>query len=312
MDSILPDASPRGFDGFRRDWRTQIGDGFPLPRYSSATIRDFRVKSRVAKVRDVVIANLHTVSPARTTGAPPGVEDQIRMYIMHRGTCTFDGSPDRGEHTLSAGQFLLRHVGRPLHFQTSSHQTARTLFLPSVTLKPLLGNRNVTGWANSAEVRLLVAHTDMIHATMADLSPAGVDAAHNALVELVKAVARGRFDDVEPRLAPALVQAAKELVHAHLADPELSPAMLAHALNVSIRTLQRAFAAVGDSVTAYVRHRRLEEARLALISPSSGLTISELAAHWQFADRSHFIRTFKKHYGQTPTDYARSTSPTET
>ncbi|WP_177324421.1 hypothetical protein [Streptomyces mirabilis] len=47
---------------------------------------------------------------------------------------------------------------------------------------------------------------------------------------------------MEPRLAPALAQAAKDLAKSHLADPELSPAMLARELNVSVRTLQRMFA----------------------------------------------------------------------
>lgn len=51
------------------------------------------------------------------------------------------------------------------------------------------------------------------------------------------------------------------------------------------------------------------KARLALVSPSGRLSISELAAHWQFADGSHFTRAFKKHYGQTPTECARSTGP---
>ncbi|WP_084161192.1 AraC family transcriptional regulator [Nocardia sp. BMG51109] len=45
---------------------------------------------------------------------------------------------------------------------------------------------------------------------------------------------------------------------------------------------------------------------LALTSPRNGLSISELAAYWQFADRSHFIRAFKKAYGRTPGEYARS------
>lgn len=156
-------------------------------------------------------------------------------------------------------------------------------------------------------MRLLTALTDMIHVTVADLGPAGVTAAQGTLIELVKAVAKGRFDDVEPRLAPALAQAAKDLADRRLADPELSPAMLARELNVSVRTLHRAFAAVGEQVTTYIRHRRLHEARLALAAPSGRLSISELAAHWQFADGSHFTRAFKKHFGQTPTEYARST-----
>jgi AraC family transcriptional regulator, positive regulator of tynA and feaB len=60
-------------------------------------------------------------------------------------------------------------------------------------------------------------------------------------------------------------------------------------------------------VTAYNRRRRLEEARLALSVPSGRVSVTELAAHWQFADSSRFTRAFKKHYGRTPTDYARST-----
>ncbi|WP_181382832.1 hypothetical protein [Streptomyces sp. CG 926] len=42
----------------------------------------------------------------------------------------------------------------------------------------------------------------MIHAAPADLGPAGVAAARGALVELTKAVAKGRFDDVEPGWLP--------------------------------------------------------------------------------------------------------------
>ncbi|MFF0217574.1 helix-turn-helix domain-containing protein [Streptomyces vinaceus] len=208
---------------------------------------------------------------------------------------------------MPAGQFLVRHLGRLTAFDTTAHLTAKFLVLPPDELKPLLGNRAITGPSDSAEMRLLTAFTDMIHATVADLGPAGVTAAQNALVELAKAVAKGRFDDVEPRLAPALTQAAKGLADRRLADPELSPAMLARELNVSVRTLHRAFAAVGEQVSTYIRHRRLHEARLALAAPAGGLSISELAAHWQFADGSHFTRAFKKHYGQTPTEYARST-----
>ncbi|QQM38524.1 helix-turn-helix domain-containing protein [Streptomyces liliifuscus] len=311
VDSTVPGAVPRGFDVFLREWETRIGDRFPQPTYSPETIADFRVKSRVAKIRDVAITDVHGVSAVRTAGIPRGVEDQVRLYVVRRGAWTLGGSRDGGEHTVLGGQFLLRHVGRPSHFETVPNTTARVLVLPATMLKPLLGNRIMTGSADSPEIRLLAAHANMVHATMADLSPAGVHAAHSSLIELAKAVAQSRFDDMEPRLAPALAQAAKDLADSQLADPELSPPMLARELNVSVRTLQRAFAAVGESATTYIRHRRLEEARLALTAGPGRPTVSELAAHWQFADSSHFIRAFKKHYGQTPTEYARATRPPE-
>jgi AraC-like DNA-binding protein len=85
-----------------------------------------------------------------------------------------------------------------------------------------------------------------------------------------------------------------------LASPDLSPASLARELNVSVRTLHRAFAATGESVSAYVRRRRLERARLELAVPSGRPDVGEVAARWQFADSSHFIRAFRERYGQTP------------
>jgi AraC-like DNA-binding protein len=309
LDSTVSRAGRPGFDAFLRAWETQIGDGFRLPGFSAATAEDFRVRTRAARVRDVAITDIHGVSALQSEGKLNGIEDQVRMFVVRRGAWMIGGPPDRGERTVSAGQFLLRHVGRPMHFQTLPHTVVKVLVLPATVLKPLLGNRSVTGPADSAEVRLLAAHANTVQVTAPDLGQAGVQAAHSTLIELAKAVARGRFDDAEPLLAPALAHAAKEITESRLADPGLSPAMLASELHVSVRTLQRAFASAGEPVAAYIRQRRLEEALLALTAPSNRLSISELAAYWQFTDSSHFTRAFKKRYGQTPSQYARSTRP---
>lgn len=298
----------QAFDAFRRGWEKEFGAGVPLPTFSPATIGDFRVRNRATRVDDVAITDLHGTSAIRTEGPLGGAEDVVRLYVVQRGAWTLGGPHDSGERTVAAGQFLLKHVGRPSHFETVPDTRAKVLVLPAAILKPLLGNRVITGRADTAEMRLLTAHTNMVHTTMPELAPAGVRAAHSTLIELTKAVARRRFDDAEPLLTPALAQAAKELAESRLADPDLSAAMLARELNVSVRTLQRAFTAAGETVISYIRQRRLEEARLALTAPSGRLSVSELAAHWQFADSSHFIRTFKKHYGRTPTEYARSTA----
>ncbi|MEU2618370.1 helix-turn-helix domain-containing protein [Streptomyces sp. NPDC007157] len=311
-ESAPPDkgTASGAFDAFRSGWETEIGHDFPLPTFSPETTRDFRVKSRATTVGNVAITDLHGASAIRTEGPLGGIEGQVRMYVVQHGSWTLGAPLARTEQTVPAGQFLIRHIGRPLHFETVPNTTAKVLVLPAAMLKPLLGERqSVCGPADSAEVRLLVAHSNMIYETVADLSPAGVQAAHSTLIELAKAVARRRFDDAEPQLAPALAQAAKDLADSRLADPELSGTMLARELNVSVRNLQRAFAAAGESVAAYIRRRRLEEARLALTAPSGRLSVSELAAYWQFSDSSHFTRTFKKHYGRTPTEYARSMSP---
>ncbi|SEH03839.1 AraC-type DNA-binding protein [Nonomuraea solani] len=309
VDTAAHDGAGSFFDAFRRGWETEIGAAFPLPTFSPETADDLRGKIRASKVHDTVITDIRVASDVRTVGALDDHNDEVRMYVMRRGAWMLTRPRDRSEVTVPAGRILLRYNGWPSHFQVVPGTTARVLSLPASPLRPLIGDRQIVATAGSPETRLLMAHANMVHATLNDLTPAGAQAARNALVELAEGVMRQRVDGAEPLLAPALARAAKDLTDDHLADPDLSPAMLARELGVTVRTLQRAFASTDESAAAYIRRRRLEQAGLALTAPSGRPSVSELAAHWQFADSSHFIRAFKRQYGQTPAAYARSTRP---
>ncbi len=232
------------------------------------------------------------------------------MHVIQRGKWHFAQSRNRSETTVAAGQFMIRHNGPPSQFKVGPRSTTKLLVMPASLLSPLIGDRPIVGPADSAEMRVLMAHAQMVGSMLHDLTPAGVQAAHAALIELCKGVLRQGVDDNEPQLAPALAQAAMNIVDSRLTDPDLSPSMLARELNVSVRTLHRAFAAVEESVAGYIRRGRLRQARAELTSPHGRPSVSELAAHWQFSDSSHFIRAFKQQYGQTPAQFARSISRT--
>ncbi|MFE4539305.1 helix-turn-helix domain-containing protein [Streptomyces scopuliridis] len=251
----------------------------------------------------MAITSVDGASAAQTADGPSHDADQVRLWLVHSGAWALGGKRNTVEHTVMPGRFLLRHAARMRHFALPPHTRAKCIVLPAAPFSLLLGGREVAGPADAAELRLLVAHADMVEQTLPDLSPAGVQAARDTLVELATTVTHYGFDDVNTRLAPALAQAAKKLAERRLADADLSPATLARELNVSVRTLQRAFAAGGESLTAYIRERRLELARLA--PSASRPAVSEIAAHWQFADSSHFSHAFKLRYGLTPTEYAR-------
>ncbi|MGH3238857.1 MAG: helix-turn-helix domain-containing protein [Spirillospora sp.] len=305
--SLLVDTTALGpgrdaFEVFRSGWESQVGGMFPLPSFTLDATGDFRTRARASRVLDAVITDTHGASAVISPGERYEHEE-VRMYVVRRGGWTLDLTRGRGETVVPAGRFGLWRSGRPMPFVAAPDTKARVLSLPSSPLGPLLGDRKVTGPADAAEVRVLMAHAAMVHESLDDLSPAGIRAANNALIELAGAVAARGVDDTEPALAHALVRAAQDIADGLLTDPELSPPVLARELNVSVRTLHRAFATADESVAAYIRRRRLEQARLAL---SGRLTVSEVAAHWQFADSSHFIRTFKLQYGETPAQYARS------
>jgi AraC-like DNA-binding protein len=178
--------------------------------------------------------------------------------------------------------------------------------LPARVLGPLAGGGQVTGSAGSAEARVLMAHAGAVRETAGGLSRAGVRGARDALLGLAEGVLRRECGGAWQGPGPALARAAMEAADGRLADPGLSPSSLAGELHVSVRTLHRAFTAAGEPVAAYIRRRRLEQARAELAVRAGRPGVSEVAARWQFADGSHFVRAFRKQYGQTPSQFART------
>jgi AraC family transcriptional regulator, positive regulator of tynA and feaB len=307
VDVTAPIAAREGFDVFRRAWGVQIGEAWPLPGLDVGASDNFRVRVRAVKAYDVVIADVYNASFTCRSVAADQSGEHVLMHLIQRGSWRFARQDERGEAVIApAGSFIARHNGPPSLFDVDPGGMAKGLILPVSLVRQLADGRQTVGSARSAEARVLMAHANMIGETVHDFTPAGVQAARDALLELVRGTLTRELDDVEPRLAPALARAAMEIADRHLTDPELSPASLARALNVSVRTLHRAFTAAGEPVGAYIRRRRLAQARLELVASQGRPGIAEVAARWQFADSSHFTRAFKQQYGQTPAKFARA------
>ncbi|MCA2212034.1 helix-turn-helix domain-containing protein [Jidongwangia harbinensis] len=280
------------FDSFRRRWAAVMGESFRLPAFTPSTAAGFRGAIPVARVHDVAISSVLDASAFSTATAPEASAGKARLWIVRRGTWTL--RERRGvTRTVRAGEFLL-HRGALERFGSAPHSSSLHLAMPAGSLAAPV----TRGSVRTPEIRLVAAHAEMVRETSTTLGPAGLRAARDTLIELIEAVPRGVFDDAEPLLAPALAEAAKRLADDRLADPDLSAGTLAREFNVSVRTLQRAFARTGDGVASYLRDRRLERARRDVAA--GGLTITEIAARWHFADGSHLSRAFRKRYGHPP------------
>jgi AraC-like DNA-binding protein len=89
-------------------------------------------------------------------------------------------------------------------------------------------------------------------------------------------------------------------IESHLLDA-VTPAELAAAHGVSVRTVNRIFNATEQTVGEVLRVRRLARARKELSAGDDA--VSSIAHRWGFADASHFSRSFKAQYGISPSDY---------
>jgi AraC-like DNA-binding protein len=92
----------------------------------------------------------------------------------------------------------------------------------------------------------------------------------------------------------------------NLCDGDLSPAKIAGMLRTSPRYVHTIFSRGGETVSQFIRRRRLEEcARLLSNAPRGARTISDIAFDYGFASCTNFGKVFREQYGVTPTEYRR-------
>jgi AraC-like DNA-binding protein len=129
---------------------------------------------------------------------------------------------------------------------------------------------------------------------------------HSALDLLVTMLSQELHQTRHGALGPtrSLAREVREYILEHLGDPDLTPASVAQAHYISVRHLYTIFSAEGETVSAWIRARRLERVRRDLIDPlHADRPVSAVAARWGLLDAAHFSRLFKAEYGQSPTAY---------
>ena len=107
------------------------------------------------------------------------------------------------------------------------------------------------------------------------------------------------------RLQPELqVEAMLAFCRQHLHEAELKPQRVADRLGVSLRTLHLRFKTVGSTFGQWVLEERLKACAVSLRDESQrGVNISEIAYRWGFNDLSHFNKSFRARFGQTPAEW---------
>lgn len=111
---------------------------------------------------------------------------------------------------------------------------------------------------------------------------------------------RGERPGHPPRAQPHAA-ADRRLHRTQPARPELSPGRIARAAGISRSHLYALFADDGETVSGFLRSRRLQAAYELLVSDSRGsLAISEVAYRTGFRSPAHFSRSFSRQFNATP------------
>ena len=114
------------------------------------------------------------------------------------------------------------------------------------------------------------------------------------------------FDSLTPASSVVSGRHAKVklYIEQRLREPDLSPCTIAQGLKLSSRYLRMIFATSGETVSAYVLRRRLEECARQMTDPQwRSRSIAEIAFSWGFNSAPHFTRSFRDRYNVSPRHY---------
>ncbi|MCW8376069.1 helix-turn-helix domain-containing protein [Streptomyces justiciae] len=218
---------------------------------------------------------------------------------------------------LRPGSLVFYDAGRPFSVVLPEAQRARVLMVPRPLLR--LGEadlRRITAKVvddtPDSPAALLLPLLDGLVREIDAVAPAAREGLAHAVADLLAALAADRSTGTEaagagPSAATgqaAMLDRIKATIDARLAEPELSPGVLAAEHGISLRYLHKLFQEQGTTVGGWIRRRRLEACRAELARPSGAdRTIAAVAARWGFASPTHFSHAFRKAYGVSPAQF---------
>jgi AraC-like DNA-binding protein len=296
-------------------WQRSVSELFVRLDVTSQAAEGFHMK--------VSRTMLGTVMYARNTGSQQhlfrkashierGSEDVLVFLLANQGRTAV--VQDDREAVLEPGEFAMFDATRAYELKMSGENTHTVLQVPRALLNKRIARSDRYTALPFAPARPLarLAFDFVVNVSnVADDIGAGyAGALSEQALDLLAMALCERLDD-EPLDSTthrsAMLYRLKTYVQTHLADPELSIAQVASAMDISTRYVNNLLA---DEATSFRRHlleRRLEQCRRDLSSARlAHRQIGEIAYAWGFNDLAHFSRAFKESYGASPRSFRQA------
>ncbi|MGV3511763.1 MAG: helix-turn-helix domain-containing protein [Novosphingobium sp.] len=250
---------------------------------------------------------IRTNSSRSGVGRTPLVKDKecLILHLQCRGGS--EHSQKRAECALEPGDFVLANPHVPYSINLRGHET----FVVEFPRAPLA--ERFPGVDDALMQRMCGASPGgrVFHDFLLSLWQQGERATedpdweigiNSVFYDLVALAMRGARHPTTDIGDAALRKRLLSTVDAHLEDPALRTASIADSCNISVRTVQNVFAAMGTTPTAYILEQRLRRAADRLVARPDA-SITEIAFELGFNDSAYFTRCFRQHFGIAPRDW---------
>jgi AraC family transcriptional regulator, positive regulator of tynA and feaB len=263
---------------------------------------------RLANHSGLEVAHIETNAERVERGRKAAQDDRYCFLIMQTGGVMGFAS-DRGQTlSLKPGEMALIDSSRPFDMLPQGLVQQISVHLPRTLVSGHCHGRELFGKLSGQNISSqMLRH--MLQQLCLSHTPDGAQtdtlqgqALQQALAVLLQAALQDPHNAVDS-LIP-LRQQAEQQIQSRLSDYRLTPEFLADAMQVSRRTLYRAFQEDQESIAQRILRLRLERCAMELgCSDSTSLSVTEIAFKWGFSDISQFSRAFKRHNGVSPREF---------
>lgn len=299
-----------GLDYFRQ----AISDVFVPLTLSIDDVETFRGHVRSANLGTIQLSDIRVTNDLAVRRTPKlirrGAPNYLKVAVPLQGNCVV--IQDGREAILAPRDYAVYDTTRPytLAFR-GAYRVLVAMFpgelmrlsqrqLSGLTARRLSG-RNGLGTSVSA---FLVALCDQLE----NVSHCGTVYLADALLDMFAASFVSELFDVTAGDVgtdkSALSVRVRAFIEYRLGETDLDVSTVAAAHHVSVRYLQKLFEVQGETVTGWIRDRRVEHCRRDLGDARfAQLSVGSIAARWGLVNASHFSRVFKARTGLTPSEY---------
>ncbi|MET4844848.1 AraC-like DNA-binding protein [Bradyrhizobium japonicum] len=232
--------------------------------------------------------------------------DQFGLNIVEAGPVQFANAGQ--EHVYDAGAACLVDRGRLLRVFGSRGASVKFVTVPAAALRSLVAQpEDLSGRPvrPGPALRLLHLYLQSLASFKEPPSSKLASTVGTHLLDLVAATLGPTVEAAnlvtERGVKAAKLQAILAEVAQRFGDPNVDLNNVAGALGMSRRYVQKLLEETGKSFTEHLAACRLERAFAMLTDPHHlHLAIIDIAFAVGFGDVSHFNRSFRRHFGETP------------